>query len=325
MSRYWALLISFVAVLSFFWLSCDQTPTTPSPTPEPFDTLNTPCGTQWPYSCRDSMPFMTEFGETLTHVIDWTPETRTLYDLMYDREYIRTSYSYVHVYNSRMQDSIVYWVTTLNDTDTVYVGWGKYVYDTQNRIKQINNFNGWDSAQYGYFKYDTLGNKIEKKQDDQIWHYDTAGNEIVYYWENSADTTFCFYDDTSKLIEKHYVSGDYFTRKIFYDPFVDSVSRVTVNYNDSGLLSYAEHSDTIFRYFRIIAYEPDSTIIADTLISYSASSLYTRESVVVRNGQQDTLFTWLLNDTYHVVSQVDSSGDTMTCAEPLTRDGCASP
>ncbi len=183
MKRYLIGLLMFVSVM------CNDVGISPENGSNAGDTTQSAdmCSPAVTTACTDTTDSLAPNGDSIRLITVWEPHQSVFFELTYVNGWFDPLDSYRHVYDASLRDSIVYWLEFLDENDTTYRGWGEYHYDTDGRLRRIDNFNGWDSLQYGYFVYDTAGTLREAMQDGFVQEYDDRGNLVRTYFVD--DTT----------------------------------------------------------------------------------------------------------------------------------------
>ncbi|WP_287245030.1 hypothetical protein, partial [Okeania sp. SIO1H5] len=201
--------------------------------------LSVLCGPEQKEPCASTtLEFHPDYGEVSVSR-KWDPASRRYWELMRDdREgFLIESESFLRVPDSLGRDSLVFWIQSVRENDTVAKGWNENIYSSENRIQEIRYFEieFADSSLFAYEKFDTAGNRIEYmengfvdvyNQDQNIVRAFSIGGDLHGYpikaGFNSEDTTLYFYGDEGELLERRDVSGTEIEEQVLYEYWTGS-------------------------------------------------------------------------------------------------------
>ncbi len=274
--------------------------------------------------CADTT-YIDTVDSSVYEVMSWDPERRELRELLVERQWYVGGESFVHHYDARLRDSIVYWVEGGSVEDPLaYSGWGEYIYSEDGWLKEIKNYNAWDSLQYGYRRYDSSGNEIAWMVDEQVNEYDGDGNITKSYWEGLEDTTIYFYDETGEQIERRNVRGDVTVQRVRNGSFEWGANVFQEDFDSQGRLEKETYYLDWLR-LREIYYLPDGSVEKKTIYTrWSAENSVLKEMRTL-DGEGNIIEVLYYNDKGRITSQQIGDSAEVQCLEPLSTWQCKTP
>ncbi len=285
------------------------------------DSSTTACLPGAAQACADTIDSLSVWGDTLEVIRRWNPDKREYLELTLNGEWVIQDASFLHVYDSKFRDSIVYWIESVDAKGLSFSGWGEYEYDSAGNLMYIGNYNWFDGELYGYLRYDSEGDKIAEMADGFVQIYEN-GRVVKDYIERSEDTTLYVYNDTGGLVEERYKEGDRLIQQRVYSEFDNGGVVLSKEYDSAETLRKETYRDTWYRIVEAVYYSPDGAVEHVTTRTYWEDGKYSLKLAQTLDSEGNHVQTLYFNENGLATERLIADGVKEACMTPYSSFQC---